>query len=126
MTFIALTGLLILFGLGVFQLLLVFGRPLGDFAWGGQHRVLPKKLRIASVFSIALYIVFGIFLATKAGIVNIITSSSLLNVGMWIFTSYFILGIFLNAISRNKKERTLMTPIVLILATIFLVTTLAN
>lgn len=125
MTFIAIIGLLILLGLAVFQAMLIFGRPLGDYAWGGQNRILPKKLRIASTFSIALYILFAVFLANAAGIVNIIGDESILRVCMWVFTSYFALGIFLNAISRNKKERGLMTPIALALALIFLITTLA-
>jgi len=124
MTFIAFIGLLILFGLSVFQFLLIIGKPLGSFAWGGQHSVLPKKLRIASVFSIVLYIMFSAFLVTKAGMIHIIPNSKLLDIGMWIFTSYFVLGILMNAISRSKKERILMTPLVFLLAVIFLLVTL--
>jgi len=124
MTFVAIIGLVVLLGLALFQLLLILGKPLGDFAWGGQHKVLPRKLRIASICSILLYIVFAIFLASKAGIVAIITQQPLLDIGMWIFTAYFILGIFVNLISRNKKERALMTPVALLLAIAFLITAL--
>ena len=124
MTFVAIVGLVVLLGLALFQLLLILGKPLGDFAWGGQHKVLPRKLRIASICSILLYIVFAIFLASKAGIVAIITQQPLLDIGMWIFTAYFILGIFVNLISRNKKERALMTPVALLLAIAFLITAL--
>lgn len=124
MILVALLGILILASLSVFQLLLIAGRPLGDYAWGGQHKVLPKKLRIASVFSIILYVVFGFFLVSKAGLMNAIPDSLLLSVAMWAFTCYFVLGVFINAISRNKKERTLMTPIALSLAVIFLLVTL--
>lgn len=125
MTFLAIIGLAILLGLTVFQILLIAGRPLGDFAWGGQHKVLPTNLRIASVSSIVLYAVFAIFLASKAGIISIVPGSQLLDTMIWIFTAYFILGIPLNAISRNKKERVLMTPVVTALAIIFLVVSLA-
>ncbi|CAN5396071.1 hypothetical protein BH10PAT4_BH10PAT4_5220 [soil metagenome] len=124
MTIVAIIGLAILLGLTVFQILLITGKPFGDFAWGGQHKVLPGNLRIASVSSIVLYIVFAIFLASKAGIISIVPSSQLLDTMMWIFTGYFVLGIFLNAISRNKKERFLMTPVVLILAGVFLITSI--
>lgn len=123
---IAIIGLLILASLSVFQLLLILGKPLGEFAWGGQHKVLPRKLRISSVFSIILYIVFGLFLASKAGIADIITSSQILDTGMWIFAGYFALGIFVNAMSRSKKERLLMTPVALLLAIIFIATILVN
>jgi len=124
MTFIAIIGLAVLLGLALFQLLLILGKPLGDFAWGGQYKVLPRKLRIASICSIFLYIVFATFLASKAGIVAIITQQPLLDIGMWIFTAYFMLGIFVNLISRNKKERALMTPVALVLAIVFLITAL--
>lgn len=86
--------------------------------------MLPKKLRIASVFSVILYVVFGLFLASKAGLVNAIPDGLFLSVAMWAFTCYFVLGVFMNAISRNKKERTLMTPVALSLAVIFLLVTL--
>lgn len=119
-------GLLLLLGLAVFQLLLILGRPLGDFAWGGQYRVLPRKLRFASVFSIALYAVFALSLASKAEIVSVIPDAQPLNIGMWTFTGYFTLGIFMNAISRNKKERVLMTPVAFLLAIIFLIASLGE
>jgi hypothetical protein len=41
--------------LAVFQLFLVFGAPLGRFAWAGQHRVLPRSHRVGSVVSIVIY-----------------------------------------------------------------------
>ena len=115
----ALLGLLILFGLAIFQLMLIVGKPLGDFAWGGRYKVLPKKLRIASIFSIFLYSLFALFLASATGIIEIISSKPIINIGMWIFTTYFIFGVFMNAISRNKKERMMMTPVALCLAVIF-------
>lgn len=118
---IAYAGLLILLGLSLFQLLLVLGKPLGEYAWGGQQRVLPKKLRIASVSSIVLYAVFGIFLASKAGILQLLPESPLLDIGMWVLTGYFALGVLVNGISRSKKERMVMTPVALLLAAIFFV-----
>lgn len=126
MTIVVILGLLILLGLSVFQLLLILGKPLGDYAWGGQHGVLPTNLRVASVFSIILYLVFALFLVSKAGMANIITNSSLLNGAMWAFTAYFVVGIFVNAISRSKKERMLMTPVAVLLAIIFALVTLAD
>lgn len=119
MVLIAYAGLLILLGLSVFQLLLVLGKPLGEYAWGGQHRVLPKKLRIASAFSIVLYVVFGIFLASKAGIVQLTPQSPFLDIGMWVLAAYFALGIVMNGISRSKKERVVMTPVAFLLTVIF-------
>lgn len=121
MIIVALLGVLILFSLSVFQILLILGKPLGNYAWGGQHEVLPNRLRVGSVFSIMLYIVFSILLVSKAGLVDIIPDGLFLSVAIWVVTGYSVLGIFMNAISRSKKERLLMTPVVLLLAVIFLV-----
>jgi uncharacterized membrane protein SirB2 len=124
MTYLSLFGILILAALSVFQVLLIFGKPLGNYAWGGQHAVLPKRLRIASVLSIVLYIVFSIFLASKAGLVSIVPDGQFLTVSMWVLTFYFVLGIVMNAISRSKKERMLMAPVSFSLAVVFLIVTI--
>jgi hypothetical protein len=50
----AIVACAVLAGLTVFQAALIAGAPLGRFAWGGQHDVLPAKLRIGSAVSIAL------------------------------------------------------------------------
>jgi len=119
MVLIAYAGLLILLFLAIFQLLLIFGAPLGKYAWGGKYTILPKKLRIASVVSIILYVIFTAFLVSKAGIANLISHQPLLDIGMWVLVGYFVLGIVLNAISRSKKERLVMTPVAVLLAVIF-------
>lgn len=122
MTLLAILGLFTLAALSVFQLLLALGRPLGDFAWGGKYQILPTNLRIASVISIILYIVFGLFLASKANIVTIIPDSQTLDVGIWVLAVYFVIGVVMNIFSRSMKERIVMAPVALLLATIFLAT----
>lgn len=116
----ALAATFLLLGLSVFQLLLIAGLPIANFAWGGAHRVLPKRLRVASVTSIALYAIFAVFILSRASVMEVIENDTVLTYGMWIFTGYFFLGVFMNAISRSKKERLLMTPIALVLAMLFL------
>ncbi len=113
-------AILILSGLIVFQLLLVAGAPLGKYAWGGKSRHLTPKLRVASVFSICLYLLFVAFIATKAQFVSIVANDQILNAGMWIFTIYFFIGIAMNAVSRSKSERNVMTPVAAMLAVSFL------
>ena len=54
---------LLLAALAVFQLLLAMGAPLGRYAWGGQHHVLPMALRVGSVISIVIYA----FVAASSG-----------------------------------------------------------
>ena len=124
MIFVTLLGVLLLATLAVFQLLLIAGKPLGEYAWGGQHKVLPKHLRIGSMVSILLYIVFIVLLVSKSGLVTIIPESAFLTTAMWIVTVYMTVGIMMNAISRSKKERLVMTPVAFMLAVVFLFVTL--
>ncbi|MDE8668573.1 hypothetical protein PY310_08260 [Pseudarthrobacter sp. H3Y2-7] len=51
----ALAAAAVLAVLATFQLTLIAGAPFGQLAWGGQHKVLPPKLRLGSAASIALY-----------------------------------------------------------------------
>lgn len=124
-TLAAVIAIIILAALSVFQIALICGAPLGRFAWGGQHRVLPPKLRIGSFSSIIIYVIFILFASTKAGIASIITNQTALNVGLWVITLYLFFGVFLNAISKSKPERNLMTPVAAVLAICFLAIALA-
>ena len=98
----------LLAALAVFQVALVAGAPLGRFAWGGQADVLPTALRIGSLVSVVLYgvIAWAVWRAVDRPDDGWI----------WVVTAYFALGIALNAISRSRPERLVMTPIVLVLA----------
>lgn len=120
----ALIACAILLGLTLFQALLIAGVPIGRYSWGGSHDVLPKHLRIASASSIALYIVFAAFILSKAAVIDLVQNAPLVDVGMWVFTGYFFLGILMNAISKSKKERLVMTPVAAGLAILFLLVSL--
>lgn len=110
--------------LAIFQLLLIAGRPLGKFAWGGQHEVLPSRLRIGSAISILLYALFALLVLERAQLTSLIPSATFLAVAMWVLTGYFALGVIMNGISRSKPERFLMTPVALVLAGLCLVVAL--
>lgn len=118
--FAAIVASIILAALAVFQVALIIGAPIGRFAWGGQHDVLPTKLRIASASSILLYGIFALVALASAGIMAIPISSEIVVALTWILTGYFCLGIVMNGISRSKPERMLMTPVAAILALLFL------
>lgn len=118
---IALT--VILAALAVFQLALAFGAPLGHLAWGGGHRVLPRRLRIGSAVSVVIYTVISAIALDRAGVIDVV-SDTVSTVGMWIVFAYFVIGIPLNAISRSKPERYTMTPVVAVLAVLSLLVAL--
>ena len=118
---IALT--LVLAVLAVFQLALALGAPLGRFAWGGAHRVLPARLRIGSLVSIVIYAVIAVLALDRGGVIDVVPDA-VSEVGMWIVFAYFVLGIALNAMSRSRAERYTMTPVVIVLALLSLLVAL--
>jgi hypothetical protein len=116
----AVVSLLLLGALAVFQGLLAAGLPLGRFAWGGQNDVLPAGLRIGSVVSIVLYAVFAVLILQAAGALDLLPDG-VADVAIWVLAGYFVLGIAMNAISRSRPERLVMTPVVGVLAAACLV-----
>ena len=107
-------GLLLSSLLGIFQLLLALGYPLGKYAWGGEHEVLPKNLRIGSFFSMMIF-AFTVFLLLMYLIGQ-----------HWLPEAYPVLGIiflissFANFNSKSTPEKRIMTPIAILLYLCFL------
>lgn len=120
----AIVACAVLAALTVFQAALIAGAPLGRFAWGGQHDVLPTKLRIGSAVSIALYVLFAYVALAKAGLAPPLLNETFTSVSAWVLTAYFALGVVMNGISRSKPERLIMTPTALLLAALYLVLSL--
>jgi hypothetical protein len=100
--------------LGVFQLALAAGAPLGRFAWGGAHERLPTGFRIGSLVSIVIYAMFAIIVLERAGMIALLPFD-IAGIGIWAITAYMGLGVVMNAISRSKPERMVMTPVALAL-----------
>jgi hypothetical protein len=111
----ALALTVVLAALAVFQLALVLGAPLGRFAWGGQHRVLPARLRIGSAVSILIYAVIALIAWDRVGAIDLFPDA-FSQIAMWVIFAYFALGIVMNAISRSKQERYTMVPVTIVLA----------
>ena len=117
----ALAACAALAGLAAFQAALISGAPLGRLAWGGQYDVLPARLKVGSAVSIVLYAVFGYVALAKADLVPPLGGESVISTAAWVLTGYFALGVLLNAMSRSKPERAVMTPVALFLAAAYLV-----
>ena len=111
----ALALTVVLLALAIFQSALVFGAPLGRFAWGGAHRVLPTRLRIGSAVSIVVYALIDVIAWDRVGAIDVFPAP-FSEVAMWVIFGYFVLGILMNAISRSKPERNLMVPVSIVLA----------
>jgi hypothetical protein len=111
----AVLACLLLAGVAVLQVLLAAGRPLGRFAWGGQHEVLPQTLRIASAASVVVYLGLAAVLLQAAGVLQVL-AGDVPQGAIWGLTAFFGLGVVMNGVSRSRPERLVMTPVVLVLA----------
>ncbi len=108
----AVIATLVLAGLAVLQALVAAGRPYGRFVWGGRHETLPTGLRIGSAVSIVLYLaIAAVLIARSTG-----PGSTFVRVAAWVICAYMVLGTGLNAISRSPSERTVIAPLVGVLA----------
>lgn len=110
------TGLLT--GLVFFQLLLVAGRPLGEYAWGGGQRLLSRGLRIASAVAVLLYVSAAVAILEAAGVTRLTTAEEWTVIATRTFAVLFAVGVVMNAISRSRKER-VWAPVSLALALLF-------
>lgn len=114
----------LLAALAVVQVGAAAGAPWGCVVWGGRHRVLPGRLRVASAISVLLYAGFATVLLSRAGVLPG-GDSVVIRVLTWVLFAYFVVGIGMNAISRSRAERLTMTPACVVLAAATLVVALA-
>jgi hypothetical protein len=120
----ALLATLILSLVALLQLLLAAGAPLGRLAWGGEHRVLPAKLRLGSVAAVPLLLLAAWAILARVDLVLPGTDVALVPVGTWIFGGLFVLNTLGNLASKSQVERIVMTPLTLILAACFIAVSL--
>ncbi|MEJ3655955.1 hypothetical protein WEH80_23590 [Actinomycetes bacterium KLBMP 9759] len=114
---VLLTALLAV--LAVFQVALALGAPLGHFAWGGQHRVLPLRFRIGSAVALPIYAFIALVALDRVGAIDVFTGF-FAEVGAWVVFGYFVLGIAQNAASRSRPERVTMVLVTLVAAVLSL------
>ncbi len=111
----ALALTVVLAVLAVFQAALALGAPLGHFAWGGQHRILPPRLRLGSVLSIVVYALIVTVAWDRVRAIDVFPPP-VAEIAMWVVFAFFVLGAGVNAISRSRSERLTMVPVTLVLA----------
>lgn len=111
----AIVATVVLAALAVLQAGVAAGAPLGRFVWGGQHRILPGRLRAGSAVSVVLYAGFALLLLSRAGLLPG-NRAGFVVVAAWVLFAYFSLGILANLASRSRPERWTMTPVSVLLA----------
>lgn len=102
--------------LALFQLMLAVGLPLGKLAWGGQARVLPKRLRWASLASAGVAMIGAIALSQAAGLLAGPFPAGVLRAVLGALCLLFTFSIVGNALSENRPERLHGVPLASVLS----------
>ena len=100
----------------LFQLGLAAGLPYGHMAWGGSQRVLPTRLRLASLASAGLALLGLVTVAQAAGVIDPVLPAIALRPLLFTFAAIFALSFVGNAASSSRAERLHGVPLTLILA----------
>ena len=105
----------------LFQIAVVLGAPLGEYAYGGQSAgVLKLPFRIASVFSaLVMLAIAGHYLA-QLGIFTPLLDEAGNAIANWAFAVFAGLSAIANNITRSQKEKRLWggTTIAMLLAAV--------
>ena len=113
----------VLFGvIAIMTVLVTCGLPLGEFTMGGQHKILPKKFRLAAVISIAIQIFAMIIILQAGGLLPLWLPFKVTKYICFFFAAYLSLNTIMNMISKSKKEKYVMTPLSIIVAICFWIT----
>ena len=113
----------VLFGvIATMTILVACGLPLGEFTMGGQHKILPKQLRIVAVISVAIQIFAMIIILQAGSFIPLWFSFKITKYICFFFATYLSLNTIMNMLSKSRKEKYLMTPISLIAGICFWIT----
>jgi hypothetical protein len=74
----------------------------------------------AAVVSLVLLAALAVLILQAAGALALLPDG-VVAVAIWVLAGYFALGIAMNAVSRSRPERMVMTPVVTVLAAACLV-----
>lgn len=123
---IAQFGLLILLSLFLLMHFIILIKILPyNLVWGGRLKT-DKEMYRFELFSILINALFIIVVLVQANLWSIDIPKKIITFLLWLMTGLFLLNTFGNAISKNKLEQRLFTPLTLLLAVLSLCLALAN
>ncbi len=105
----------------LFQLALVFGAPMGEYAYGGQMPgKLPIPYRVSSAISFLLMLAIAGHYLAQLGVVPKLLSPELNQWANWGLIGFAALAAVMNNITRSVKEKRLWgsTTIAMLIAAI--------
>jgi hypothetical protein len=83
--------------------------------WGGRLKSDAEMYRF-EVVSIFINLIFLMIILVQAQFLSIYIPRKIMTIILWIMTALFLFNSFGNAISKNKIEKNVFTPITIILA----------
>lgn len=102
---------------GLFQVALIAGAPLGEYAFGGQNPgKLPTRFRVASVVTLAVYLGVAGHMLAQLGVLPKLLPTQFNAVANWVIFALNLMGLVMNSITRSRKERMVWAPVALVLA----------
>ena len=103
------------FVVALFQLALVLGAPMGEYAFGGQRPgKLPVGFRVGSAISFVTLMAIGGHYLAQAGVFTPLLPDGQNAFVNWVLVGFNVLGLIMNSISRSKKERQMWVPVLLL------------
>lgn len=120
----AIVGAILFSAIALMTILAALGLPVGEFTMGGQHKILPGKLRIAAIVSAVIQVFAMVILLQAGGFVPLFFSARVTRSICFFFAVYLSMNTVANIISKSKKERYVMTPLSLIAAVCYWVAAL--
>jgi hypothetical protein len=124
--FASILAALVLSLVAVFQILLALALPFGHAAWGGVHRVLPARLRLASAVSAVPLALAAWIVLARTGVIAVPFQPATVRVATWVAFCVLALNTLANLASRSRIERALMTPAAFVCAVCLLVAALSD
>ena len=118
----SILGVVIFGVIATMTVLVACGLPLGEFTMGGQHKILPKNLRVVAVISVAIQIFAMIIILQAGGFIPLWFSFKVTKYICFFFAAYLSLNTIMNMISKSRKERFVMSPLSLIAGICFWIT----
>lgn len=123
---IAQLGLLILLSLFLILHFMILLKIIPyNLVWGGKLTSIKEMYRF-EIFSILINSLFVIVILMQMSFFKIDIPKKVITYSLWLMTGLFLLNTLGNAISKNKLEKRLFTPITILLAIFSLTLALAN
>lgn len=119
-------GILLILSLSlVFHFIILLKIIPYKFVWGGRLKS-DKEMYRFETFSILINGLFVFVILIQAGFLTIDISKKIINYALWLMTGLFLLNTLGNAISKNKLEKILFTPITMLLTIFSLILAWSN